>query len=300
MALPGMRGYGREDNWGGGRNSSYGRKKDNVQIGSDNTMGFSRLKTGGGSSDPALGRRLDGLETRVGQQDSASRAVLEQLMRLQQDFKVEIKKHEQLIAEERNQRMRMESVVNGAVNKQGELEERLRRNEDSCKENKSALSQLISHTQNVERAVISGQQDMVTKKEQQGKKIQELYHKMASVQSNRETLERTCYNLRDEVKEMEGKVDTLGMEVKDFEGAVKMQGAMMDKLASSRSSKHKEKEGKETKMTETQRAMLEAKIMQVVIQREEEIASPCSPVPADHPGPWGQARRGEEGPGSGL
>ena len=30
------------------------------------------------------------------------------------------------------------------------------------------------------------------------------------------------------------KVENFGMEVKDFEGAVKMQGAMMDKLAASR------------------------------------------------------------------
>lgn len=50
------------------------------------------------------------------------------------------------------------SAIPGAVNKLGEVEERLRRSEDSSKENKSALSQLISHTQNVERAVIAGQQ----------------------------------------------------------------------------------------------------------------------------------------------
>jgi len=259
MALPGMRGYGRDDNWAGGRNSSYGRNKSSF----DNGGGFSggRLKTAGTSSDPALGRRVEGLEQRLGNQDSANRNILEQMMKLQQDFKMQMKKQEQAVAEERNQRMRMESVINGAVNKLSEVEERLRRAEDSGKENKSALSQLISHTQNVERAVIAGQQDMVAKKEQQGKKIQELYHKMASVQSNRETLERTCYNLRDEVKELDGKVENFGMEVKDFEGAVKMQGAMMDKLASSRSH-HGEKEGKEKKMTETQRAMLEAKIMQ--------------------------------------
>ena len=67
------------------------------------------------------------------------------------------------------------------------------------------------------------------------------------------------------------------MEVKDFEGVVKMQGVMMDKLATSRwpiiltyvfstslRTSHKDKEGKEKKMTETQRAMLEAKIMQVI------------------------------------
>ena len=57
-------------------------------------------------------------------------------------------------------------------------------------------------------------------------------------------------------------MENLSLEVKDFEGAVKLQGAMMDKLSSQRKADPEEK-GKEKKMTETQRAMLEAKIMQV-------------------------------------
>ena len=89
--------------------------------------------------------------------------------------------------------------MSGAGNKLAEMEERLRRAEDSSKENKNALSQLISHTKNVERAVTTGQQDMIAKREAQGQKIQEIFHKMAGMQQNRETLERTCYNLRDEV-----------------------------------------------------------------------------------------------------
>ena len=94
--------------------------------------------------------------------------------------------------------------LSGAVNKLHDIEERIRRTEDSSKENKSALgkqlwhtksqtksvnkndcllsAQLISHTKNVERAVTMSQQDMVSKKEQQGTKIQELNHKLASVQ----------------------------------------------------------------------------------------------------------------------
>ena len=43
-------------------------------------------------------------------------------------------------------------------------------------------AQLISHTKNVERAVTLSQQDMVSKKEQQGAKLQEINHKLASVQ----------------------------------------------------------------------------------------------------------------------
>ena len=89
-------------------------------------------------------------------------------------------------------------VFVGAVNKLHDIEERTRRTEDSSKENKSALgesfllldtsdcpvasAQLISHTKNVERAVTMSQQDMVSKKEQQGAKLQEINHKLASVQ----------------------------------------------------------------------------------------------------------------------
>ena len=60
-------------------------------------------------------------------------------------------------------------------------------------------------------------------------------------------------------------MENLSLEVKDFEGAVKLQGAMVEKISATRSS---DKEGgKEKKMTETQRAMLEAKIMQVLINK---------------------------------
>ena len=95
---------------------------------------------------------------------------------------MEMKKHEQTILEERNQRLRLEQALNGAVNKLTDMEDRVRRAEDNGKENKSALAQLISHTKNVERAVTLSQQDMASKKEQQGTKIQELYHKLANVQ----------------------------------------------------------------------------------------------------------------------
>ena len=50
-------------------------------------------------------------------------------------------------------------------------------------------------------------------------------------------------------------MENLSLEVKDFEGAVKLQGAMMDKISAQRKSDPEEK-GKEKKMTETQRAML--------------------------------------------
>ena len=70
------------------------RKKTNFtnNVPDNNMNGFNRsgLRTSGGSggTDPAIGRRVDGLEQRLGQQDSANRGILEQLMKIQQDFKV--------------------------------------------------------------------------------------------------------------------------------------------------------------------------------------------------------------------
>ena len=78
--------------------------------------GFSRsgLRSSGGmAADPAVGRRVDSLEQRLSHQDSANRGILEQLMKVQQEFKMEMKKHEQTILEERNQRLRLEQALNG-------------------------------------------------------------------------------------------------------------------------------------------------------------------------------------------
>ena len=47
---------------------------------------------------------------------------------------------------------------------------RLKRTEEAARDNKTALSQLISHTKNVERAVTMSQQDILTKKETQVQK----------------------------------------------------------------------------------------------------------------------------------
>ena len=71
-----------------------------------------------------------------------------------------------------------------------------------------------------------------------------------------------------EVKDLDSKVDTIEVELKDFEGAVKLQAVTMEKLSENSRSKHKHSKDSE-KMTETQRAVLEAKIMQVLLKVPE-------------------------------
>ena len=83
---------------------------------------------------------------------------------------MDMKKLESNLAEERNQRIRAETIASESANKVLELQEGVRRVEDSSRENKNALNQLISHTKNVERAVTMNQQDLLNRKEQQSQK----------------------------------------------------------------------------------------------------------------------------------
>ena len=123
----------------------------------DNISSLSSGGGGGGASNPALGmgeigiqylfhdsdrssgalklplfleRKVDQLDQRLGQQESSNRAILEQIMKIQQEFKVtssimqatkcfelwykvEMKKYGQIMAEEKSQRISMSQSLNG-------------------------------------------------------------------------------------------------------------------------------------------------------------------------------------------
>ena len=80
---------------------------------------------------------------------------------------MEMKKMESSLNDERNQRIRAETTLAVSATKVIELQDHVRKVEDSARENKTALNQLISHTKNVERAVTMNQQDLLAKKDQE-------------------------------------------------------------------------------------------------------------------------------------
>lgn len=130
------------------------------------------------------------MEQRVGGHDQQNRSLLEQLMKFQQDVKViaeskytlshfpnslaslqmDMKKMEHALLEEKNQRMRMSTALQNMTLKMNEMDDRVRVAETNARENKNALTQLIMHTKNVERAVNTSQQEIVAKKEMQAQK----------------------------------------------------------------------------------------------------------------------------------
>ena len=58
--------------------------------------------------------------------------------------------------------------------------------------------------------------------------MQELNHKLANMVTNRENLERMSYAMREEISDLGNKVDNQSMEIKDVQGALRLQNKMFD------------------------------------------------------------------------
>ena len=83
---------------------------------------------------------------------------------------MELKKKDGMLVEEKTVRMRVEQTLQSATERLLDVEDKLKRVEESSRENKNALAQLIAHTKNVERAVTMNQQDLMQRKEAQAAK----------------------------------------------------------------------------------------------------------------------------------
>ena len=124
----------------------------------------------GAVADPAMGRRMDGLDNKIQGQEQAQRNMMDQMMKLSQELKLEMRKKDGMLIDEKNARLKVEHQLLNCIERLAETEERIKRMESSSRENKNALGQLISHTKNVERAVTMNQQDLMARKEAQAVK----------------------------------------------------------------------------------------------------------------------------------
>ena len=61
--------------------------------------------------------------------------------------------------------------------------------------------------------------------------MQDLNHKLQTMVTNRESLERLCYTMRDEISEVSNKVDNQSLEIKDVQGALRVQSKMFETQA---------------------------------------------------------------------
>ena len=216
----------------------------------------------GTTSDPAIGRRIDGLDNKIQGQENSQRNMMDQMMKLSQELKLEMRKKDGMLIEEKNARIKVEQQLLNCIERLVETEERIRRIEGSSRENKNALGQLISHTKNVERAVTMNQQDMMQRKEAQAIKMQELNSKLATMVKSRENLERHSHTMQDEINELQNRMDNQSLEVKDVQGGLRLQNKMFEAQNQKLAKGHQENENGK-RMSESTKSALEAKILQL-------------------------------------
>ncbi|XP_050695702.1 early endosome antigen 1-like [Eriocheir sinensis] len=178
--------------------------------------------------DPMAGRRIDMLEQRLNATEQSNRTLLDELMRVQQELKMNVKRNELSLGEEKEAVTRLDSAIRQTHGKTFEFEDRIRRLEDAIKDTRSAQQQMNSHVKSIEKAVSSAQQDQMERRSNSAQRIQEYKHEIMRVTQSKEQLERLCFSLRDELRETTAKVDNVTQELTSLENNVRMQGRLIE------------------------------------------------------------------------
>ena len=78
-----------------------------------------------------------------------------------------VRKNESMLQEEHNSRARDEGLLRQIQGHVGDLDGRVVRAENMAREGKDSIGQLLNHTRNIEKVVTTGQQDMLSRRDQQ-------------------------------------------------------------------------------------------------------------------------------------
>ncbi|XP_037803034.1 LOW QUALITY PROTEIN: cingulin-like [Penaeus monodon] len=217
--------------------------------------------------DPMVGRRIDMLEQRLNATEQSNRTLLDELMRLQQELKMNVKKNEMGLVEEKEGRSRLDAAFRQSQNKTYEMEDRIRRCEDGIKETRNAIQQMTSHTKSIEMALKSAEQEQMERRGNSAQRLQEYRHEVMKMNQSKEQLERLVYSMRDDVREATTRVEGLTQELGSLESNVKMQARLMEESNSRRNTPQlalpKTPVEDSGKMTEGVRLALEGKMIQM-------------------------------------
>ncbi|XP_047490125.1 myosin-J heavy chain-like [Penaeus chinensis] len=217
--------------------------------------------------DPMVGRRIDMLEQRLNATEQSNRTLLDELMRLQQELKMNVKKNEMGLVEEKEGRSRLDAAFRQSQNKTYEMEDRIRRCEDGIKETRNAIQQMASHTKSIEMALKSAEQEQMERRGNSAQRLQEYRHEVMKMNQSKEQLERLVYSMRDDVREATTRVEGLTQELGSLESNVKMQARLMEESNSRRNTPQltlpKTPVEDSGKMAEGVRLALEGKMIQM-------------------------------------
>lgn len=125
--------------------------------------GFPRKDGGDSDTD----ERVRQLEMRLAVSEKSNRALLEEVLRLQNDLRTTARRSEDVLREERESRQQLSEAIRISNELITQLSVRIKETEEKIEEEKNSLNALFSHTKNVEKTVVSSHQESQQRRDAQ-------------------------------------------------------------------------------------------------------------------------------------
>lgn len=114
--------------------------------------------------------RIREMEMRLTVSEKSNRALLEEVLRLQNEIKSSGRRSDDILREERKARQDVETSIKVCSDLISQLTARIKTTEERVQEEKMTLSTLVNHTKGVEQVVLSSQHELLNKKAVQSTK----------------------------------------------------------------------------------------------------------------------------------
>ncbi|CAM1291053.1 Uncharacterised protein g25 [Pycnogonum litorale] len=176
----------------------------------------------------AASPKIQQLENRINHAEQSNKALLEDLTRLQHEMKITIRQNVQGLAEERQHRQQLETGIRTITSRLQQMEPRVAATESTMTENRATMQQLVSHTKNVANAVSVGQHDLAMRKDASLGRVEELRAELNQHAQMKSNMERMMMGLKQEMVQLQTKVDAQNGQVQGINQAVQMQMRMRD------------------------------------------------------------------------
>jgi len=151
------------------------------------------------------GPRLRQLEGRVNVSEQSNKALLEELVRLQGELKGSIRRNEDTLREEREERLILSEKIRAANNLYTQMMMRMARAEEKIESEHNTVGTLVNHTKQVEQALMGNQQQLLSRREQIHVHVERVKDDMEDMRESQEQLQKNMRALTDDVRTMKSK-----------------------------------------------------------------------------------------------
>ncbi|XP_053393159.1 coiled-coil domain-containing protein 154-like isoform X8 [Mercenaria mercenaria] len=159
------------------------------------------------TTDNDTEERVRQLEMRLAVSEKSNRALLEEVLRLQNDLRNTSKRSEDVLREERDSRQQLSEAIKISNELISQLSMRIKETEDKIEDEKESLNALFSHTKNVEKSVVHSQQEIQNRRDAQQMKLQELRSELNETKTSRNQLEQATYALSEELRSLKNRME---------------------------------------------------------------------------------------------